>query len=98
MVFVFFVSSHLSVAICRFFRFNKRKHNIDMAKKKHRKERFLKLKMLVRRVKGFVVNPSVQFVAGLLCVAFVIFLTSSFLSFFSAGADDQSVVEAVASG
>ncbi len=69
-----------------------------MAKKKHRKERFLKLKMLVRRVKGFVVNPSVQFVAGLLCVAFVIFLTSSFLSFFSAGADDQSVVEAVASG
>ena len=69
-----------------------------MAKKKQRKERFLKLKMLVRRVKGFLVNPSVQFVAGLLCIAFVIFLTSSFLSFFSAGADDQSVVEAVASG
>ena len=69
-----------------------------MAKKKHRKERFLKLKMLIRRMKGFVANPTVQFVAGLLCIAFVIFLTSSFLSFFSAGADDQSVVEAVSSG
>ena len=69
-----------------------------MAKKKYRKERFLKLKMLVRRVKGVVSNPNVHFVAGLLCIAFVIFLTSSFLSFFSAGADDQSVVDAVASG
>ena len=49
-------------------------------------------------MKGFVANPNVQFVAGLLCIAFVIFLTSSFLSFFSAGADDQSVVEAVSSG
>ena len=69
-----------------------------MAKKKLRKERFLKLKMLFRRVKGFVSNPNVQFVLGLLCIAFVIFLASSFLSFFSAGGDDQSVVEAVTSG
>ena len=69
-----------------------------MAKKKHRKERFLRLKMMIRRVKGFVSNPNIRFVLGLLCIAFVIFLASSFLSFFSAGGDDQSVVEAVASG
>ena len=50
------------------------------------------------RVRLFFSNPSVQFVLGLICIAFAIFLTSSFLSFFSAGGSDQSVVESVASG
>ena len=69
-----------------------------MAKKKQKAKRFLKLRMLMVRARFFVTNPSVQFVLGLICIAFTIFLTSSFLSFFSSGADDQSVVEAVASG
>ena len=68
-----------------------------MAKKRHKTSRFLKLKMLMVRVRFFLANPNVQFVLGLICIAFTIFLASSFLSFFSSGADDQSVVEAVAS-
>ena len=69
-----------------------------MAKDKHKKGRFFKLRMFMARVRLFFSNPSVQFVLGLICIAFAIFLTSSFLSFFSAGGSDQSVVESVASG
>ena len=69
-----------------------------MAKDKQKKGRFLKLRMFIARVRLFFSNPSVQFVLGLICIAFAIFLTSSFLSFFSAGGSDQSVVESMASG
>ena len=69
-----------------------------MAKKKRKANRFTEARVAIVRVKGFLSNKSVQFVLGLLCFAFSIFLASSFLSFFSAGGADQSVVEAVASG
>ena len=48
-----------------------------------------------QRTKLFFANQNVQFVLGLICIAFVIFLASSFLSFFTSGGDDQSVVENV---
>ena len=69
-----------------------------MAKKRHKTSRFAGLKDRIARVKGFFASKSVQFVLGLLCLAFTVFAASSFLSFFSAGGGDQSVVEAVASG
>ena len=46
----------------------------------------------------FIMNPRVQFVAGVLLAAFVVFLFSSFISFFSSGGNDLSVVEAVSDG
>ena len=46
----------------------------------------------------FFKNPSVHFVIGMLCAAFVVFLVVSFISFFSAGGNDQSVIEAMAAG
>ena len=84
--------------ICHFFDTKSGNTIIGMAKKKQKAKRFLKLRMLMVRARFFVTNPSVQFVLGLICIAFTIFLTSSFLSFFSSGADDHSIVEAVASG
>ena len=55
-----------------------------------------RMKENAQKVKTFFANQTVQFVIGLICIAFAIFLASSFLSFFSAGGDDQSVVEGVA--
>ena len=49
-------------------------------------------------VKGFFCNPKVQFVAGMLLVAFAVFLISSFVSFFSFGGADQTAVEATLAG
>ena len=51
-----------------------------------------------RKVVDFVMNPRVQFVTGLLLLTFVVFLFSSFLSYFSSGGNDFSVVEAVNAG
>ena len=68
-----------------------------MAKKKHKEGRFLKLRMFFARARFFMSNPSVQFVLGLVCIASTIFIASSFLSFFSSGGDDQTVVETVLS-
>ena len=69
-----------------------------MAKKKQSEGRFYKIRLFVARTRLFFANHNVQFVLGLICISFTIFLASSFISFFSAGADDQSVVESVASG
>ena len=69
-----------------------------MAKKKNKKSLFQTMRIYYWQVKNFFSNTSVQFVIGLLCAAFVIFLASSYISFFSAGGFDQSVVEAVVSG
>ena len=69
-----------------------------MAKKKDRVGLFTRLKEKFARVKYFFSRKGVQFVLGMLCFAFMIFLGSSFLSFFSSGGNDQSVVEAMASG
>ena len=68
-----------------------------MAKKKHKAGLFYKLRMLTVRARLFLSNPSVQFVLGLICIVLTIFLASSFLSFFSTGGADQSVVEFAAS-
>ncbi len=46
------------------------------------------------RVTGFFRNQNTQFVLGFICAAFVVFLFVSFLSFFTSGGNDQSVVEA----
>ena len=81
--------------VCHFFLIQKLRHNTNMAKKKHKTGRFFKLRLLMARVRLFFSNPSVQFVLGLVIIAFAIFLASSFLSFFSAGGDDQSIVEDV---
>ena len=54
-----------------------------------------RMKENVQKVKTFFANQTVQFVLGLICIAFAIFLASSFLSFFSTGGSDQSVVESV---
>ena len=59
---------------------------------------FTRLKERVVRVKNFFSSRSVQFVLGLLCFAFMLYLGSSFLSFLSSGGNDQSVVEAVSAG
>ena len=71
-----------------------------MAKKKQVENEgwWAKSKMYAARVKEFFSNGSVQFVLGLLCAGFVVYLASSFISFFSMGGCDQSVVEALASG
>ena len=55
-----------------------------------------KMKAFVQRTKIFFENQNVQFVLGMICIAFAIYLASSFLSFFSTGGGDQSVVEEVA--
>ncbi|MBQ5644083.1 MAG: DNA translocase FtsK [Bacteroidaceae bacterium] len=68
-----------------------------MAKKKHTPGLIVRLKEKYERVKLFFSSKSVQFVLGVLCFAFMVFLGSSFLSFFSSGGNDQSVVESVAS-
>ena len=68
-----------------------------MAKKKHKAGLFLRFRMMAVRARLFLANPNVQFVLGLICIAFTIFLASSFLSFFSSGAGDQTVVESVVS-
>ena len=69
-----------------------------MAKKKRKAGLFTRIKLLMVRARFFMKNPNVHFVLGLVCVALTIFLASSFLSFFSSGADDQSVVESMATG
>ena len=51
----------------------------------------------VRKVRDFFRNHNVQFVLGLLCAAFAIFLCSSFVSFFSTGGSDQTALESVVS-
>ena len=68
-----------------------------MAKKKQKTSRFFKLRVLMVRARLFFSNTNVQFVFGVICIALAIFIASSFLSFFSAGGDDQSVVEAMSS-
>ena len=69
-----------------------------MAKDKHGNGIVTRLKEKVVRIKNFFSSRSVQFVMGLLCIAFMLFLGSSFLSFLSSGGNDQSVVEAVSAG
>ena len=69
-----------------------------MAKGKQRDGIFTRLKERVVHVKNFFSSRSVQFVLGLLCFAFMLYLGSSFLSFLSSGGNDQSVVEAVSAG
>ena len=59
---------------------------------------FSKVRRSCLIVKGFFCNPKTQFVIGMLLVAFSIFLLSSFVSFFTVGGADQSVVEVVADG
>ncbi len=50
------------------------------------------------KAKMFLENPNVLFMTGLLFGALAIFLCSSFLSFFSSGGADQSLVDAAAAG
>ena len=59
---------------------------------------FSKVRGVFCTVKGFLSNPKVQFVMGVILVAFAIFLLSSFVSFFSAGGADQTVVEEALAG
>ena len=71
-----------------------------MAKKNNNNKKglFSAIAGFFRRGVEFVMNPRVQFVAGLLLVTFVIFLFSSFFSYFSSGGNDLSIVEAVNAG
>lgn len=70
-----------------------------MSKKTNHKNRtgfFASVAGRVRKAADFFRNPNVQFVMGLLCAALAIFLCSSFVSFFSTGGSDQTVLEATA--
>ena len=49
-----------------------------------------------QRAKVFLHNPNMLFLLGLLFGALAIFLCSSFLSFFSSGGADQSLIDATA--
>ena len=67
-----------------------------MAKKNNKKGVFSSIRDWWRKVVIFFKNHNVQFVFGLLFAAFAIFLLSSFISFFSKGAADQTVLEMAA--
>ena len=67
-----------------------------MTRDNHRTGLYTRIKERIVWVKNFFLSKRVQFVLGLLCVAFVVFLGNSFFSFFSSGGNDQSVVEAMA--
>ena len=67
-------------------------------KAKGEKNIFGKIADYGRVVAGFLKNPGFHFVLGLLGAAFVVFLFVSFVSFFSSGGNDRSLVEAMASG
>ena len=64
-----------------------------MAKKNNKKGVFSSIRDSYRKVVIFFKNHNVQFVFGLLFAAFAVFLLSSFVSFFSKGASDHSVIE-----
>ena len=64
-----------------------------MAKKNNKKGVFSSIRDSYRKVVIFFKNHNVQFVFGLLFAAFAVFLLSSFISFFSKGASDHSVIE-----
>ena len=65
-----------------------------MAKKNNKKGAFTPVRDWFRKMVIFFRNHNVQFVFGLLFAAFAIFLCSSFISFFSKGGADHSVLEA----
>ena len=67
-----------------------------MAKKNNKKGIFSSIRDSYRKVVLFFKNHNVQFVFGLFFAAFAIFLLSSFISFFSKGASDQSAIEIAA--
>ena len=67
-----------------------------MAKKNNKKRGVFSISDCYRRVVIFFRNHNVQFVFGLLFAAFAIFLCSSFVSFFSKGGADYSVLETMA--
>ncbi len=48
---------------------------------------------IFEKIKNFITDSNVQFIVGLFVGALAIFLCSSFLSFFSSGGADQSVVD-----
>ncbi|MBQ8336310.1 MAG: DNA translocase FtsK 4TM domain-containing protein [Bacteroidaceae bacterium] len=63
-------------------------------KNKNKKSSLASFAYACRLAVDFFKGPNVQFVVGLLCLAFAIFLCSSFVSFFVAGGNDYSVIEA----
>lgn len=67
-----------------------------MAKKNNKRGFFGSVREYYLRVVMFFRSHNVQFVMGLLFVAFAIFLCSSFISFFVSGGSDQTALEAVA--
>ncbi len=67
-----------------------------MAKKNNKKGVFSSIRDWWRKAVIFFKNHNVQFVFGLLFAAFAIFLLSSFISFFSKGAADQTALEMAA--
>ena len=71
-------------------------------KKKKNEESGKEARMTFRQalalVSDFFKNQQVQYVFGILIVAFAVFLCSSFVSFFSSGGSDQTVVEAMSAG
>ena len=75
---------------------------MDKNKKKRKNNEgnafFSKVRRNFGVVKDFFSNPKTLFVIGVLLVAFAIFLLSSFVSFFTVGGADQTVVEAVLEG
>ena len=68
-----------------------------MAKKTNNKSFFTTVKETFQNVVNFFKGQNVQFVIGILFAAITIFLCSSFISFFSIGGNDQTIIDGVTS-
>lgn len=64
-------------------------------RKKEKRGFFASIKDKYSKLVNFFRNQNVQFVGGMLVLAFAIFLGSSFVSFFSNGGNDHTVIESM---
>ena len=62
------------------------------------KEERMSFKQSMELVKNFFLDRSVQYVIGIVIAVIAVYLCSSFVSFFTSGGNDQSVVEAMSQG
>lgn len=71
------------------------KKRVKVNNKNGKRGFFASLKEKCSVAAEFLRNPNTRFVVGLLFIAMAVFLCSSFISFFSSGGDDYTVLESV---
>ena len=71
------------------------KKRVKLNNKNGKRGFFASLKEKCSVAAEFLRNPNTRFVVGLLFIAMAVFLCSSFISFFSSGGDDYTVLESV---